>query len=168
MRCTLRQDEVNKIDEMHMDIRYEFIFSEEVFRFRYTPIWNCQWQQINYCLNCVFSESPFEMVIAIRSSFQMKCTTRSTCQMKCTLRSDIPPSQNQKNVKFWLFPELPLTKKWKKCQFSQGKSVHKGLQTCTYIGFWVCQSQCTVWEFCVTSTFWVNMVFLHFYGKIKI
>ena len=42
------------------------------------------------------------------------------------------PSQNQQNVKFSLFPELPLTKNWKQHQFSQGKSFHKDLQICTY------------------------------------
>ena len=71
-------------DEVHMDIRYEFIFSDEVFRFRYTPLQNCQWQQINYCLIYVFHQNSHR----IRSTFQMKCSTRSTCQMKC---SDIPP-----------------------------------------------------------------------------
>ena len=29
-----------------------------------------------------------------------------------------------------------------------------------HVGFWVCQSQCTMLELCVTSTFWVMMVFL--------
>ena len=43
------------------------------------------------------------------------------------------PSQNQQNLgKFWLFASLPLTKKEKKCQFVQGKSVQKGLKICTY------------------------------------
>ena len=43
------------------------------------------------------------------------------------------PSQNQENVKCWLFPELPLTKNWKKThQFVWGKSVCKGFQICTY------------------------------------
>ena len=42
------------------------------------------------------------------------------------------PSQYQQNVTFWLFAELPLTKNWKKCQFTQGKSVCKGFQICAY------------------------------------
>ena len=37
-----------------------------------------------------------------------------------------------------------------------------------HIGLWVCQLQCPMLELCVTSTFWVIMVFLHFYGKVKI
>ena len=41
-------------------------------------------------------------------------------------------SQTLTNVKFWLFPELPLTKTEKTHQFSQGKSVYKDLQICTY------------------------------------
>ena len=41
------------------------------------------------------------------------------------------PSPNQQNVKCWLFPYLPQTKKLKKCQFAQGKSVCKDLQICT-------------------------------------
>ena len=28
-------------DEVHMDIRYEFIFSDEVYRFRYTTPQSC-------------------------------------------------------------------------------------------------------------------------------
>ena len=78
------------------------------------------------------------------------------------------PSQNQQNVKFGCFLNSPWQKTEKKCQFAQGKSVHKGLQICAHIGFWVCQLQCTMLELCVTSTFWVIMVFLHFYGKVKI
>ena len=53
-----------------MDIRYEFIFSDEVFRFRYTPPWNCQWQQINYCLIYVFNESLFETVTELGKLFR--------------------------------------------------------------------------------------------------
>ena len=42
------------------------------------------------------------------------------------------PSQNQQNVKFWLFPELHLTKNWKNINLHMGKSVCKGLQISTY------------------------------------
>ena len=77
------------------------------------------------------------------------------------------PSQNQQNVKFWLFPELPLTKNWKNVNLHREKVFAKACK-CAHIGFWVCQLQCTMLELCVTSTFWVIMVFLHFYGKVKI
>ena len=71
------------------------------------------------------------------------------------------PSQNQENVKFWLFPELLLTKNWKNINLHREKVFAKACKS-EHIGFWVCQSQCTMLELCVTSTFWVIMVFLHF------
>ena len=77
------------------------------------------------------------------------------------------PSHNQQNVKYGYFLNSPWKKKLKKCQFAQGKSVCKGFQS-AHIGFWIYQLQCTMSELCVTSTFWVIMVFLHFYGKVKI
>ena len=70
------------------------------------------------------------------------------------------PSQNQQNVKFWLFPTPPT--KNEKCQFEQGKMFEQAC-ICAHIGFWVCQLQCTMLELCMTSTFWVIMVFLHFF-----
>ena len=72
------------------------------------------------------------------------------------------PSQNQQNVKFlavcWTLPD----KKWKK--FEQGKIVQKAWKS-AHIGFWVCQSQCTILELCVTSTFWVMMISLDFWQE---
>ena len=41
-------------------------------------------------------------------------------------------SQNQQNVKFLVVCLTPPDKKWKICQFVQGKSVWKGLKICTY------------------------------------
>ena len=34
-----------------------------------------------------------------------------------------------------------------------------------HIGFWICWLQCTMLELCVTSTFWVTMVFLDFWWE---
>ena len=42
------------------------------------------------------------------------------------------PSQNQQNVKFLAICLTPPDKKWKICQFVQGKCVWKGLKICTY------------------------------------
>ena len=71
------------------------------------------------------------------------------------------PSQNQQNVKFWLFPELPLTKLKKNVNLHREKVFEKACKF-AHIGFWVCQLQCTMLELCVTSTFWVMMVFFLF------
>ena len=43
-----------------------------------------------------------------------------------------------------------------------GEKVFKKFQKLTHIGFWVCRPQCTMLELCVTSSFGVMMVFLHF------
>ena len=75
------------------------------------------------------------------------------------------PSQNQQNVKFWLFPKLPLIKNWRNINLCREKVFTKACKS-AHIGFWVCLLQCTMLELCVTSTFWVIMVFLHFYGKV--
>ena len=53
-----------------MNIRYEFIFSDEVFRFRYTP----------HQMKCPHTSD-------INSYFQMKCTD-----------SDIPPNSDEVNT----------------------------------------------------------------------
>ena len=54
-----------------------------------------------------------------------------------------PPDKNEKNIN--LYNDKVLRKAW--------KSAH--------IGFWVCWLQFTMLELCVTSTFWVMMVFLN-------
>ena len=60
----------------------------------------------------------------------------------------------------------PLTKNEKQIQLEQGKSVPKGLQICTcrFLGMPIA---CTMLELCVTSTFWVIKVFLHFTGRSR-
>ena len=68
------------------------------------------------------------------------------------------PSQNNKMWNFGCFLNSPW-QKTEKLQFAQRKSVCKS----AHIGFWVCPLQCTMLELCVTSTFWVIMVFLHFF-----
>ena len=73
------------------------------------------------------------------------------------------PSQNQQNVKFWLFPELLLTKNEKKNINLNREKVFEKASKSAHIGFWVCQSQCTMLELCVTSTFWVVMVLFSFF-----
>ena len=73
----------------------------------------------------------------------------------------------KQNVKFWLFPKLPLIKNWRNVNLCREKVFTKACKS-AHIGFWVCLLQCTMLELCVTSTFWVIMVFLHFYGKVKI
>ena len=79
------------------------------------------------------------------------------------------PSQNQENVKCWLFPELPLSKNWKnpsicmvkKCLQRLFKSAHDG-----FLG--TANRNCTMLELRnLTSTFWVIMAcLLHFYGNM--
>ena len=59
-----------------------------------------------------------------------------------------------KNVKFWPFPELPLTKNWKNINSHRERMFTKTCKSAR-IGFWVCQLQCTMLQLCVTSTFWV-------------
>ena len=53
------------------------------------------------------------------------------------------PSQNQQNLRFWLFPELPLTKNWKNIKLHREKVFAKACKS-AHIGFWVCRSQCTM------------------------
>ena len=58
-----------------------------------------------------------------------------------------------------------LNSPWQKTEKSSictGKKVFAKACKSALIGFWVCLSQCTMLELCVTSTFWVIMVFLHF------
>ena len=52
-------------------------------------------------------------------------------------------------------------KKWKNINFNREKVFEKAWIS-AHIGLWVCWLQCTMLEFCVTSTFWVIMVFLDF------
>ena len=72
--------------------------------------------------------------------------------------------------KMWNMPVSltpPEKKNWKNVNLHREKVFAKACKS-AHIGFWVCWSQCTMSELCVTSTFWVIMVFLHFYGKVKI
>ena len=78
------------------------------------------------------------------------------------------PVKNQQNVKFWLFPELPLTKKLKKCQFAQRKSVCKGLQICTYRFLGMPITMHYVRSLCDKYFFELLWFFCILYGKIKI
>ena len=74
------------------------------------------------------------------------------------------PSQNQQNVKFLAVCFTPFDKKMKKVNLYRGK-VYKKAWKSAHIGFCLCQSQCTMWELCLTSTFWVMMVFLDFWQE---
>ena len=71
------------------------------------------------------------------------------------------PSQNQQNVIFFTVSWTPPDKKLKKnINFHKEKVFTKTCKS-AHIGFWVCQLQCTLLQLCVTSTFWIIMVFLH-------
>ena len=71
------------------------------------------------------------------------------------------PSQNQQNVKFLAFSLTPPDKKWKKKPINLNrKKVFEKAWISAHTGLWACQLQCTMSELCVTSTFWVIMVFL--------
>ena len=48
----------------------EFIFSDEVLRFRYTPLWNYHWQDMKCWLIYVFNESPFNRVAELGQVFR--------------------------------------------------------------------------------------------------
>ena len=81
----------------------------------------------------------------------------------------ILPSQNQQNVKFWLFPELPLTKNWKKPhQFAQGKSVCKGLKIYAYRFLGMLIAMHYVRNLCDKYFFELLWFFCILYGKVKI
>ena len=85
----------------------------------------------------------------------------SLCKHFFSVQIDILFQFLSGGVKFWLFPELPLTKNWKNVNLHREKVFAKACKS-AHIGFWVCQSQCTMLDLCVISTFWVIMVFLHF------
>ena len=88
------------------------------------------------------------------------CTERFlVCRSQCTISVKINKMWN-----LCQFTELLQTQNEKKHQFEQGKSVPKGLKICTD-RFFVCQSQCTISELCVTSTFSVMKVFLNFWQE---
>ena len=74
------------------------------------------------------------------------------------------PSQNQQNVKFLAVYLTPPDKKLKNVNLHREKVFEKARKS-AYTGFWVCQLQCTMLELCVTSTFWVTMVFLDFWQE---
>ena len=70
--------------------------------------------------------------------------------------------QINKMWNFGCFLNSPCPEKnWKIVNYHREKVFAKACK-CAHIGFWVCQLQCTMLELCVTSSFWVIMVFLHF------
>ena len=71
------------------------------------------------------------------------------------------PCQIQQNVKFLAVYWTPLDKKWKIVNLYNQKVFKKAWKS-AHIGFWICRSQCTRLELCVTSTFWVMRVSLNF------
>ena len=86
MRCTLRSDipptvvRWSEQDEVHMDIRYEFIFSDEVhIEIRYTPQLSDEVNKIKWTQTSDMS-----------SYFQMKCTLRPVIYA-----TPLHPSSNQ-------------------------------------------------------------------------
>ena len=70
------------------------------------------------------------------------------------------PSQNQHNVKFLAVCLTPPNKNFKKNPINLNREkMFEKVWKSTHTGFWVCQSQCTMLELCVTSTFSVMLVF---------
>ena len=80
---------------------------------------------------------------------------------------------------FDAFLQLKINKMWnfgcflnsswqkiKKASVWTGKKFEKAWIS-AHIGFWVYQSQCTMLEHCVTSTFWVIIVFFIFTGRSR-
>ena len=72
------------------------------------------------------------------------------------------PSQNQQNVKSLAVCLTPPDKNMKKNSICTGTKVFRKAQKSAHMGFWVCWSQWTMLDLCVTSTFWVMMVFSWF------
>ena len=71
------------------------------------------------------------------------------------------PSQNQENVKILaVCLTLPDKKKKNPMNLYKDKVLRKAWKS-AHIGFWVCWLQFSMLELCVTSTFWVMMVFLN-------
>ena len=70
-----------------------------------------------------------------------------------------------KSTKCEIFGSL-LNSPWqkrKKMSICTGKKCFKKAWKSPHLGFWVCQSQCTMLELCVTGTFWVMTMFLYFW-----
>ena len=70
------------------------------------------------------------------------------------------PSQNQQNVKSLAVCLTPPDKNEKNYLYRE--KVFRKAQKSAHMGFWVCWSQWTMLDLCVTSTFWVVMVFSWF------
>ena len=73
-------------------------------------------------------------------------------------------SQNQQNVKSLAVCLTPPDKKWKNINLNREKVFEKAWKSAD-TGFWVYRLQCTILDLCVTSTFWVMMVFLDFWQE---
>ena len=71
-----------------------------------------------------------------------------------------------KKWNFGCFLNSPWQKMKNKFNLNREKVFQKACKS-AHVGFWVCQLQCTMLELCVTSTFWVIMVFLHFTGRSR-
>ena len=81
----------------------------------------------------------------------------------CTTQAILMHFSQSKSLKCKIFGCL-LNYSWqeiKKYHFKREKVFQKAWKS-AHIGFWVCWLQCTMLEFCVTSTFWVMMVFSWF------
>ena len=74
------------------------------------------------------------------------------------------PSQNQQNVNFFGCLLNSPQQKVKNINLNREKVFEKAWKF-AHMGFWVCWLQCTMLELCVTSTFWVMMVFLDFWQE---
>ena len=123
-------------DAVHMDIRYKFIFSDEVFRFRYPPPWNCQWQQINYCLIYVFNESPFETVTELHQLFRWSVQLAQLVRWSAQI---YPPHLKLSVTGDEVIADLCL--QWEPIQYGHG--IRSSLQMkCP--SRWTCQMQCTM------------------------
>ena len=70
------------------------------------------------------------------------------------------PVKINKMWNFGCFLNSPWQKTEKNINLHREKVFTKACKS-AHIGFWVCQLQCTMLQLCVTSTFWVIMVFLH-------
>ena len=76
------------------------------------------------------------------------------------------PVKINKKWNFGCFLNSPWQKMKNKFNLNREKVFQKACKS-AHVGFWVCQLQCTMLELCVTSTFWVIMVFLHFTGRSR-
>ena len=84
-------------DEVHMDIRYEFIFSHEMYRFRYTPLLFFRWGEHRHQIWIHIFRWSVQIQI-YPPLFHMRWTwisdMSSYVQMMCS-DSDIPPRWSQ-------------------------------------------------------------------------